>query len=190
MKFCSECAQPISQLVPEGDNRQRYVCLSCDIVHYKNPSIVAGTLPTYQEQILLCKRAIEPRKGYWTLPAGFMENGETTEEGALRETLEEANARIKNPRLYTMITVPHISQVHIFFHGELADLDFSCGPESLEVQLFDEVDIPWQELAFPTTSKTLKHFFSDRQTILNENLSTQLPTHVFDISEKDRLKLG
>lgn len=190
MKFCSECAQPISQLVPEGDNRERYVCLPCNIVHYQNPRIVTGTLPTYQDQVLLCKRAIEPRKGYWTLPAGFMENGETTEEGALRETLEEANARIKNPHLYTMITVPHISQVHLFFHGELADLNFSCGSESLEVQLFDEIDIPWQELAFPTISKTLRQFFSDRQTILNDNSSAQLPTHVFDIAEKDKLNLS
>jgi ADP-ribose pyrophosphatase YjhB (NUDIX family) len=190
MKFCSECAQPISRLIPEGDNRQRYVCISCDTIHYQNPRIVAGTLPTHQGQVLLCKRAIEPRKGYWTLPAGFMENGETTEEGALRETLEEANARVKHPRLYSMITVPHINQVHIFFHGELADLDFSCGPESLEVQLFEESDIPWQELAFPTTSKTLKHFFSDRQNMEQKISNAQLPTHVFDISEKDRLKLS
>lgn len=190
MKFCSECAQPISLLIPEGDNRQRYTCLHCDTIHYQNPRIVAGTLPTHKGQILLCKRAIEPRKGYWTLPAGFMENGETTEEGALRETLEEANARIHSPRLYTMITVPHISQVHIFFQGELADLNFFCGPESLAVQLFDEADIPWQELAFPTITKTLRQFFADRQDMLNAHSNTQLPTHVFDISEKDRLKLS
>ena len=190
MKFCSECANPISQLVPEGDNRQRYVCLNCDTVHYQNPRIVAGTLPTHGRQVLLCKRAIEPRKGYWTLPAGFMENGETTEEGALRETLEEANARIDNPRLYTMITVPHISQVHLFFQGELADLDFFCGPESLEVQLFDEADIPWQELAFPTISKTLRQFFTDRKNMLNVDSNTHLPTHVFDIAIKDRLDLS
>jgi ADP-ribose pyrophosphatase YjhB (NUDIX family) len=189
MKFCSECAQPISQLVPEGDNRQRYVCISCDTIHYQNPRIVAGTLPTYQGKVLLCKRAIEPRKGYWTLPAGFMENGETTEEGALRETLEEANARIQNPQLYTMIAVPHISQVHIFFHGELADLDFSCGPESLEVQLFDEADIPWQALAFPTTSTTLKRFFTDRQIPADKDKKVSLPTHVFDIPDRDKLKL-
>lgn len=187
MKFCSECAQPISQLIPEGDNRQRYVCLHCDIVHYQNPRIVAGTLPTHQGQVLLCKRAIEPRKGYWTLPAGFMENGETTEEGALRETLEEANARIMNPHLYTMITVPHINQVHVFFHGELSDLNFSSGPESLEVQLFDEAAIPWQELAFPTIGTTLKRFFNDRQSC--EGSPIKLPTHVFNIPESDKLKL-
>jgi ADP-ribose pyrophosphatase YjhB (NUDIX family) len=188
MKFCSECAQPISQSVPEGDNRLRYVCLNCDTIHYQNPRIVAGTLPTYQGQVLLCKRAIEPRKGYWTLPAGFMENGETTEEGALRETLEEANARIHNPHLYTMIAVPHISQVHIFFHGELADLNFSSGPESLEVELFNEADIPWKELAFPTVSTTLRRYFSDRKSGA-EDQKIQLPTHVFDIPEKDKLKL-
>lgn len=187
MKFCSECAQPISHLVPEGDNRMRFVCLHCDTVHYQNPRIVAGTLPTYKGQVLLCKRAIEPRKGYWTLPAGFMENGETTEQGALRETLEEANARIIHPHLYTMIAVPHISQVHIFFHGELADLDFFAGVESQEVQLFNEQDIPWQELAFPTVSTTLRRFFSDRKA--TETESVPLPTHVFDILPQDRLKL-
>ncbi len=188
MKFCSECAQPISQIIPEGDNRVRYVCLSCDTIHYQNPRIVAGTLPTHEGKVLLCKRAIEPRKGYWTLPAGFMENGETTEQGALRETVEEANARVIGLQLYTMIAVPHISQVHIFFHGELADLDFSCGIESLEVKLFEESDIPWQDLAFPTVSTTLRRYFNDRKTHINNSQNT-LPTHVFDISIQDRLKL-
>jgi len=188
MKFCSECAQPISQVIPEGDNRVRYVCLSCDTVHYQNPRIVAGTLPIFEDKVLLCKRAIEPRKGYWTLPAGFMENGETTEQGAIRETVEEANARVINLQLYTMIAVPHISQVHIFFQGELADLNFSCGIESLEVKLFEEKDIPWQELAFPTVSTTLRRYFNDRK-IQVANSQTTLPTHVFDISIEDRLKL-
>lgn len=187
MKFCSECGKPISQLVPEGDNRMRFVCLHCDTVHYQNPRMVVGTLPTYKNQILLCKRAIEPRKGFWTLPAGYMENGETTEEGALRETLEEANARITNPLLYTVIAVPHINQVHIIFQGELADLDFFAGEESLDVQLFDEKDIPWKELAFPTVSKTLRRFFCDRNR--NEIPSSPLPTHVFDILPQDKLKL-
>ncbi len=186
MKFCPECAQPISLLVPQGDNRERFVCLNCDIVHYQNPRIVAGTLPIHNGQVLLCKRAIEPRKGYWTLPAGFMENGETTEQGALRETLEEANARVIKPQLYTMIAVPHISQVHIFFYAELADLDFSAGEESLEVKLFLEKDIPWQELAFPTVSTTLRRYFSDRK---EKNTSSALPTHVFDITPEMRLKL-
>lgn len=179
MKFCSECATPIKQSVPEGDNRLRYVCSHCHIIHYQNPRIVAGTLPTHQGKVLLCKRAIEPRKGYWTLPAGFMENEESTEEGALRETLEEANARVENPQLYTMITVPHISQVHIFFHGELSDLNYSSGPESLEVELFSEEDIPWKEIAFPTVGKTLKHYFDDRKLVTEDN--QQLPTRVFDI---------
>ncbi len=187
MKFCPECANPISQLVPAGDNRQRYVCLTCDIVHYQNPRIVAGTLPTYQGQVLLCKRAIEPRKGFWTLPAGFMENGETTEQAALRETMEEANAKIANPRLYSMVTVPHINQVHIFFHGELLDLDFYSGIESLEVKLFKEEDIPWHDLAFPTVSMTLKRYFSDRKN--TSAIEPNLPTHVFDILPAQRLIL-
>jgi ADP-ribose pyrophosphatase YjhB (NUDIX family) len=186
MKYCPECAQPISQLVPEGDNRQRFVCLHCDIVHYQNPRIVAGTLPVYKNQVLLCKRAIEPRKGYWTLPAGFMENGETTEQGALRETLEEANARVIEPQLYTMIAVPHISQVHIFFYAQLADLDFCAGDESLEVKLFHEEEIPWQELAFPTVSTTLRRYFSDYK---NDLIPHSVPTHVFDIKPEARLKL-
>ncbi len=187
MKFCPECANPISELIPDGDSRTRFVCLNCDIVHYQNPRIIAGTLPTYQGQILLCKRAIEPRKGFWTLPAGFMENGETTEEGALRETFEEANAQIANPKLYTMIAVPHISQVHIFFHGELINLDFYAGVESLEVKLFREEDIPWEHLAFPTVSTTLRRFFSDRD--VSTDIQSSLPTHVFDILPEDRLKL-
>jgi len=183
MKFCSECAHPIEIRIPEGDNRERHVCPDCHTIHYHNPRIVAGILPTYQDKVLLCLRAIEPRKNFWTLPAGFMENGETTEQGAIRETLEEANARVLQPELYTMITVPHISQVHIFFRAELADLEFASGPESLEVELFDEADIPWQQLAFPTVSKTLRHFYADRKA------GNDFPTRVFDIPPIDKLKL-
>lgn len=180
MKFCSECASPTIQRIPEGDNRMRDTCPNCNTIHYQNPRIVTGTLPTHQDKVLLCKRAIEPRKGYWTLPAGFMENGESTEQGALRETLEEANARVEKTHLYTMITVPHISQVHIFFQAELRDLDFSAGEESLEVMLFAEDEIPWKTLAFPTVGQTLTHYFEDRKKRVC--LETPLPTHVFDIN--------
>ncbi|MGC5702196.1 NUDIX hydrolase [Pseudomonas sp. NFXW11] len=164
MKFCSQCGNPVTQRIPEGDSRLRYVCDHCQTIHYQNPNIVAGCLATWQGKVLLCRRAIEPRLGYWTLPAGFMENGETVEQAAIRETFEEACARVRNLHIYTLIDVPHISQVHVFFRAELADLDFAAGPESLEVQLFDEADIPWSELAFRTVGRTLECFFADRRT--------------------------
>lgn len=174
MKFCSQCGGAVSQRVPLGDNRLRFVCGQCDTVHYQNPRIVAGCLPVFEERVLLCRRAIEPRHGYWTLPAGFMENGETTEQAALRETLEEANARVHSQELYMLFNLPHINQVYMFFRAQLADLDFHAGEESLEVKLFRETDIPWTELAFPTVGKTLKQYFIDRQT-------SRFPVRVRDI---------
>ncbi|MFP3518554.1 NUDIX hydrolase [Pseudomonas sp. SIMBA_077] len=164
MKFCSQCGNSVSQRIPEGDSRLRYVCDHCHTIHYQNPNIVAGCLPTWGTQVLLCRRAIEPRKGYWTLPAGFMENGETVEQAARRETHEEACAQVQQLAIYTLIDVPHINQVHIFYRAQLQSLDFAAGEESLEVRLFDEADIPWSELAFRTVSRTLECFFSDRQT--------------------------
>ena len=162
MKFCSQCGHSVSQHIPPGDSRLRYVCPQCQTVHYQNPNIVAGCLPTWGSQVLLCRRAIEPRKGYWTLPAGFMENGETVEQAARRETREEACAEVTNLNIYTLIDVPHINQVHIFYRAELQSPDFAAGDESLDVRLFDEADIPWSELAFRTVSRTLECFFSDR----------------------------
>ena len=163
MKFCSQCGHSVSQHIPQGDSRLRYVCDHCQTIHYQNPNIVAGCLPTWGTQVLLCRRAIEPRKGYWTLPAGFMENGETVEQAARRETLEEACAKVENLAIYTLIDVPHINQVHVFYRAELLTPDFAAGEESLEVRLFDEADIPWSELAFRTVSRTLECFFADRQ---------------------------
>ena len=162
MKFCNQCGHSVSQHIPQGDSRLRYVCDHCQIIHYQNPNIVAGCLATWGTQVLLCRRAIEPRKGYWTLPAGFMENGETVEQAARRETREEACAEVEHLAIYTLIDVPHINQVHIFYRAELQSLDFAAGVESLEVQLFDEADIPWSELAFRTVSRTLECFFADR----------------------------
>ena len=175
MKFCSECGQSVTARVPDGDTRSRFVCDHCETIHYQNPRIVAGCLAVHERQVLLCKRAIEPRMGYWTLPAGFMENGETTEEAALRETWEEARARLQSQQLYMLFNLPHINQVYMFFRGELADLDFSAGEESLEVRLFHEADIPWDELAFPTIGKTLKQYFIDRQ-------QEHYPVHMRDIT--------
>ena len=174
MKFCSECGAAVEKTIPEGDTRLRAVCSGCETIHYVNPKVIAGTLPIWQEQVLLCKRAIEPRKGYWTLPAGFLENGETVEVGAARETTEEANARLENMSLYTIFSLPHISQVYMFFRADLADLDFSSGTESLEVALFNEAEIPWDELAFPVINKTLEYYFADRQ-------NDKFPTHYEDI---------
>ncbi|SFH87113.1 ADP-ribose pyrophosphatase YjhB, NUDIX family [Pseudomonas guineae] len=164
MKFCSNCGGPISYHIPQGDNRLRHVCAQCQMVHYQNPRIIAGCLPIWGEQILLCRRAIEPRRGYWTLPAGFMENGETLEQAAARETQEEACARVRGLNLYTLFDLPHINQVYMLFRAELADLDFAPGEESLEVELFHEQDIPWSELAFPVVGRTLECYFADRIT--------------------------
>ncbi|WP_263145387.1 NUDIX hydrolase [Pseudomonas sp. RIT-PI-AD] len=164
MKFCSQCGGPVSQRIPAGDNRLRYICDACSLIHYQNPRIVAGCLPVWNGQVLLCRRAIEPRRGYWTLPAGFMENGETMAQAAARETLEEACARVEALELYTLFDLPHIDQVYLFFRAELADGAFACGEESLEVRLFAEEEIPWSELAFPTVGRTLECFFADRRT--------------------------
>lgn len=166
MKFCSHCASELEFRQPDGDNRQRFICPACDTIFYQNPRIIAGTLPVYQPgetpRVLLCKRAIEPRKGYWTLPAGFMENGETTEQGAIRETREEANAIVSIDSLFTMVSVPHISQVHLFYLATLEKAEYSAGEESLEVALFYEHEIPWQNIAFPTVGRTLKRYFAEK----------------------------
>ncbi len=162
MKFCSQCGGTITEMIPEGDNRLRFVCGACETIHYQNPRIVAGCLPVLDGQVLLCKRAIEPRRGHWTLPAGFMENGETVQQAAERETREEACAKVTALQLYTLFDLPHINQVYMFFRAELVDNGFRAGDETLEVRLFTQADIPWSELAFPTVGRTLEYFFADR----------------------------
>ena len=166
MKFCSECAHPVALAIPEGDNRPRYVCPQCHTIHYQNPKLVVGSIPVWEKdgqlQVLLCRRAIEPRHGYWTLPAGFMENEETTQQAAVRETEEEAGANVELGNLFTLLNVAHVHQVHLFYLATLRDLDFAPGIESLEVALFTEDQIPWDELAFPTIRSTLELFFADR----------------------------
>ena len=164
MRFCSQCGSARIELrVPDGDTLSRFVCAACSTVHYQNPKVVVGCLPEWEGRVLLCRRAIEPRHGLWTLPAGFLENGETILAGALRETLEEARARVEIGSLYTMISLPQISQVYVMFRARLLDLDFGPGPESLEVRLFDEHEIPWEEIAFRTIGRTLRSFFLDRK---------------------------
>ncbi len=164
MKFCSNCGSAdILLRTPAGDTLPRHVCGACGAIHYQNPKMVVGCLPEHADRVLLCRRAIEPRLGKWTLPAGFLENGESLGAGALRETLEEANARVRLGELYTVISLPYINQVYLMFRAELLDLDFGPGTESLEVRLFDEAEVPWEELAFRTITRTLRTFFLDRK---------------------------
>ncbi len=163
MKFCSECGQTVSLLIPEGDNLPRHVCQHCRTIHYQNPKLVVGCIAEWQDQILLCKRSISPRYGLWTLPAGFMENGETTTQAAIRETLEEACARVDIRQLFSLVNVPHINQVHLFYRARLLDTRFSAGLETLETALFSEDAVPWQELAFQSVTLCLKAYFSDRR---------------------------
>lgn len=178
MNFCSQCGDKVRFAIPEGDDRPRYLCEVCGTIHYQNPRIVAGTLPVCGSKVLLCKRAIAPRKGYWTLPAGYMENAESTQQAASRETREEACAEVKLANLYTLIDLPHINQVYMIFRAELIG-GFSAGPESLEVALFEEHEIPWDELAFMTIERTLRHFYADRP--FNE-----FPLHISMVTPEDR----
>ena len=163
MKFCSQCGASVTYRMAPGEDRERHICDACDTVHYINPKVVVGCLPTVGERILMCKRAIEPRYGKWTLPAGYMENGETSADGAARETLEEAAAIATNMTLYRIFDVPHISQVYLFYRCGIENDEFGIGPESLESALFSEEEIPWDELAFPTVRELLREFLQDRQ---------------------------
>jgi len=163
INFCSHCGAPVTLKVPAGDSLPRHVCDACNTIHYSNPKLVVGSLPVWEDQVLLCRRAIEPRQGFWTLPAGFMENNETMTDAAIRETLEEASARVELEGLYTLVSIPYISQVHVIYRARLLDLDFAPGVESLDVALFREAEIPWDELAFRSVALTLRHFFDDRR---------------------------
>ncbi|MCL2310046.1 MAG: NUDIX hydrolase [Proteobacteria bacterium] len=172
INFCSQCGAAAPEFrIPEGDLKPRHVCRQCGHIHYVNPKSIVGTLPRWKDQVLLCRRAIEPRYGLWTLPAGFLEIGETIGEGAQRETLEEANAAVILDRLYTVITLPKIGQLHLMFLADLPRPEFSAGAESLEARLFDEANIPWETMAFRTVSRTLRCFFSDRLRIRQKTLS-------------------
>jgi len=164
IKHCKACGSPVRYVMPADDNRDRATCTVCATIHYENPLNVVGTLPVWQDKVLLCRRNIEPRHGFWTLPAGFMELGETTEQGAIRETIEEAGANIELQGLYTLLNVARVGQLHLFYRARLLDTDFAPGPETIETQLFAEDEIPWDDLAFRTVRETLKRFFEDRRT--------------------------
>ena len=162
-KHCKTCGGEVRYAIPEGDNRERATCTACAAIHYENPINVVGTVPVWGEQVLLCRRNIEPRYGMWTLPAGFMELGETTAEGAVRETVEEAGARIDLQGLFTVLNVVRVGQLHLYYRALLQDIDFAPGPETIEAQLFSEEHIPWDQLAFRSVRETLKCFFDDRR---------------------------
>lgn len=174
VKHCRDCGTEVAYTVPAGDNRLRATCPACATVHYENPLNVVGTLPLWDDAVLLCRRAIEPRHGLWTLPGGFMELGESTSEGAVRETVEEAGARVELLGLYTVLNVVRVNQVHFYYRARLLDTDFAPGPETIETRLFTEPDIPWDTLAFGTVRHTLERFFSDRR-------QGQFPVHSADI---------
>ena len=161
MKYCSNCGTLVDIRVPEGDTLTRHVCPACNIIHYHNPKMVVGCIPKWENKVLLCRRAIDPRRGLWTLPAGFMENAETLEQAAARETMEEANSRVKIGNLYTVYNLPNINQVYFLFLAELLDLNFEPGIESLDVKLFKEEDVPWDEMAFRVISIPLKRYFKE-----------------------------
>ena len=163
MKFCSVCGATVELAIPAGDSLPRHVCPQCGTIHYQNPKLVVGCIAEWQDRILLCRRSIEPRYGLWTLPAGFMENGESTSQAAIRETLEEACARVEVKQLFSLVNVPHINQVHLFYRARLLDTDFAAGLETLETQLFSEGCVPWQSLAFQSVTLCLQAYFADRR---------------------------
>ena len=163
IKHCRECGSPVDYRIPADDNRERATCTVCGTIHYENPLNVVGTVPVWQDQVLLCRRNIEPRYGLWTLPAGFMELGETLRDGALRETIEEAGAQVEMQELYTLLNVVRVGQVHFFYRAQLLDTRFDPGPETIEARLFREDEIPWEQIAFRTVKETLRRWFDDRR---------------------------
>ncbi|HBP86290.1 MAG TPA: NUDIX hydrolase [Nitrospiraceae bacterium] len=176
MKYCAQCGNLVEEKIPSGETLLRAVCLSCQTIHYENPKIVAGTIPEWEDKILLCRRAIEPRLGLWTFPAGFMELGESTEEAAARETLEEAHADINIHSLFGIFSLPHVSQVYVVYRAHLQNLNFKPGPESLDVQLVRLNDIPWEHLAFPVIHESLTRYVKDIQSATSRIHSAVVPT--------------
>ena len=175
IKHCKNCGEKVVYRLPDdGDTRQRAVCPRCQTIHYENPLNVVGTVPHLGNKVLLCKRNIEPRRGKWTLPAGFMELHETTAQGAARETLEEAGAQFEMEALFSILNVARVGQVHMFYTARLLSDQFDPGHETMEARLFDEADVPWDEIAFRTVKETLEHYFADRH-------AGRLAFHAIDI---------
>lgn len=176
INFCSECGTSVEQKIPDGETLLRAVCPECQTIHYLNPKIVAGTIPEWEDKILLCRRAIEPRLGLWTFPAGFMELGESTEAAAERETLEEAHADVRIHSLFGLFSLPHVSQVYVVYRAHLQNLGFKPGPESLEVELVSLQNIPWDQLAFPVIHESLSRYVQDIQAAIIQTHSAVIPT--------------
>lgn len=175
IKHCRECGTPVQYRLPDdGDTRERAICTACNTVHYENPLNVVGTVPWIGDRVLLCKRNIEPRWGKWTLPAGFMELGESTAQGAARETREEAGAQFEMEDLFSVMSVPRVGQVHLYYRARLTSDVFDPGHETLETRLFREDEIPWEELAFRTVRETLLRYFADQR-------AGRFGIHAFDI---------
>ncbi|MCC7463060.1 MAG: NUDIX hydrolase [Gammaproteobacteria bacterium] len=162
MKYCPNCGHALAVLVPTGDNRPRAVCSGCGAIHYQNPRVIVGCVPEWQGRILLCRRAIEPRRGYWTIPAGFLENGESLQAGAARESLEEACAHVEIGSLLAVVNVLYAEQVHVMFRARMLAPDYATSVESLEVGLIEAATIPWNDIAFPSVRFALQHYLADR----------------------------
>ncbi|MFQ5609605.1 MAG: NUDIX hydrolase [Woeseiaceae bacterium] len=175
MKYCNQCGKTVALSVPRGDNRPRYICMSCGAIHYQNPRIVAGCVPEHECRILLCKRAIEPRYGFWTVPAGFMELDETLPAAAARETWEEARARVEIGAMIASVDVLQARQVHIFFAATLTNPEFGAGTETLEAVLCDPDEIPWQDLAFPSVRIALEQYLRNRRSGRDDLLVCEAP---------------
>jgi ADP-ribose pyrophosphatase YjhB (NUDIX family) len=178
IKFCMTCGSPTHMKIPPDDDHPRAVCTICSQVHYTNPKVVVGTVPEWERKILLCKRNIEPRKGKWTLPAGYLENGESVGEGAARETREETRAEVELIKPYRMFNIVFVNQIYLMFRAHLTSEDFGPTTESTEVRLFDEKDIPWDYIAFPMIWHTLDQYFKDRG-------KNSYPFKIFDITRKE-----
>jgi ADP-ribose pyrophosphatase YjhB (NUDIX family) len=163
MSFCSVCGHATIEKIPLGDQKIRKVCTHCGTIHYVNPKVICGALALWEDKVLLCRRAIEPRYGLWTLPAGYMELFETMEQGAARETREESEAEVDIEQLYCMYNIPRIGQIYVLFKTQIKDGVFGAGEETLESRLFEENEIPWNDLAFPSVERTLRHYFEDRK---------------------------
>ena len=175
IKHCRNCGSAVVYRIPDdGDTRERAVCPQCETIHYQNPLNVVGTVPHLGSKVLLCKRNIEPRRGKWTLPAGFMELNETVAEGAARETVEEAGAQFEMEALFTVLNVARVGQVHLFYTARLLHGEFDPGYETMEARLFEESEIPWDEIAFRTVKETLLRYFDDRR-------AGKLAVHTIDI---------
>lgn len=183
MKRCSDCGGPVNRIIPPGDDRPRFVCRDCGMIHYQNPRMVVGCIPNHEGRILLCRRAIDPCRGTWTFPAGYLENGETVNACAKREAWEEAGIRLNDMTPYLMFNICHIHQLYLIFRGRLIDTDFQAGAESSEVNLFSEAEIPWKELSFPVIRESLRRYFEDR-------VSGRFPFGIHDILPSDSFTSG